>query len=230
VALDPDILFINPSVLESIQDWSQANNSQSLWVQGSFEEVYPSSTSNIAGKLASIALTLKVPVLCYFCDLLNYEANDDDDDDTSPAALAVIDLVYSLIRQMIDVFPTQVTTMYDLSKSRFAKLDGSLDSFDKALHMLEKHLLLAPRTTLICIDGIEQLDGTEVESQVDAVLEVLQENMVQTLAGKKNDRRMLKILYTTAGTCDTLDNLNQEYLETVEAEDGAMRTELDLDF
>ena len=227
--LDPDVLSISPSALESIQDWSQANTSQSLWYQGPFEEVYPSSTSDIAGKLVSIALVLKVPVLCFFCDLSSYEERSEDQD-SSPPALAIIDLIYSLIRQTIDIFPAQVTTAYDLSKFRFAKFDGSLKSFDKALHMLERLLTLAPKTIMICIDGIEQLDGREVQSQVNAVLEVLQEYMVQTLVGKKNDKRMFKILYTTAGTCDALENLDEEYLEIVEAEDRTLRAELDLEF
>lgn len=227
--LSADISFIDSSMLESIQDWSQADTSQSLWVQGPFEDTYPSSTSEITGKVISIALTLKCPVLCFFCDISNYDEGEDDDD-TSPAALAVIDLVYSLIRQTIDLFPAQVTTRYDLGKSRFAKLNGSLDSFDKALDILGQLLLLAPSMMLIFIDGIEQLDDMEVESQVNTILGLLQASMIQTLSRKKRDRRVFKILYTTAGTCDALENLDEEYLEIVEAEGGTLRAELDLDF
>lgn len=216
-------------MLESIQDWSQVGTSQSLWVQGPFEETYPSSTSEITGKVISIALTLKCPVLCYFCDISNYQEGKEDGD-ASPAVLAVIDLVYSLIRQTIDLFPAQVTTRHDLGKSRFAKLDGSLDSFDKALHILGQLLSLAPSMMLIFIDGIEQLDDTEVESQDNAVLELLQASMVQRLSRKKKDGRIFKVLYTTAGTCDALEKLDEEYLEIVEAEGGTLRAELDLDF
>ena len=225
--LDPDVFSKYPSITESMQDWSQAGTSQSLWIQELFEEPYPSSTSTIAGKVVSVALALKLPVLCFFCDLENYQ-EDKDDDYTGPAA--VIDLVYSLIRQTIDLLPAQVTTKCDLSKSRFAKLDGSLDSFDKALHILRNLLPLAPSKMLVVVDGIEQLDDTDVKSHINDVLEELQENMIQTLKGKKKDKRMLKILYTTAGPCVTLETLNTKYLEIVEAEEGTLRAELDLDF
>ncbi len=203
--LSTDVSFMDPSGLDRIQDWSQAGTSQSLWVEGPFEEAYPSSTSKVAG---NIALMLKCLVLCFFCDFLNYHGGEDDDDG-SPAALAIVDLVYSFIRQTIDLFPVRVTTRYDLCKSHFAKLNSLLASLDKALHILGELLSLAPSPLLMFIDGMEQLDDTEVDSQVNAVFELLQESMVQSPTGKRKEREVLKILYTTAGTCDALESLDR---------------------
>ena len=242
---DTDVSLMNSPVVESIQDWSQVGTSTSLWVQGPYEDVCPSTTSSVAGNVASMAIAAKLPVLCFFCDLSDYrvagsgrdntdsEDEEDDKEDNEvdkPEVLALMDLVYSLIRQSIDLLPTQVTTRSDFSKSSFARLNGSLKSFDKALNIIQNLIPLAPKALMIIIDGIEQFDDTNEEDSINNLLELLQEMMIETLSMEKKNRQTIKILYTTAGPCDPLESLDEEYLENIEAEEGNLRAELELEF
>ena len=239
--LNPDVVCTNPSIIEAIQDWSQATTSQSLWIQGPFEDVYPSTMSEVAGKVVSIALEMKLPVLCFFCDLQRYE-NVENTYYANPAALSLIDLVYSLIRQLIDLFPAQVHAMQDVRKSDFEGLTGSLDSYDNAVMVFSKLLYLAPSTMLVFIDGLEQFDNvavseddlqytsSETHNLILDLLEVLQDYMERTISGTTKDKGLMKILYTSAGPCATLENMDKESLQWVEAEEGTVRAEMDFDF
>ena len=239
--LNPDVVCTNPSIIKAIQDWSQATTSQSLWIQGPFEDACPSAMSEITGKVVSIALEMKLPVLCFFCDLQRYE-NVENTHNANPAALALIDLAYSLIRQLIDLFPAQVQAMKNVRKTDFEGLNGSLDSYADAVIVLNKLLHLAPSTMLVFIDGLEQFDdlavsdndlkynSSQTHNLILDLLEVLQDHMEQTISGAAKDQGLMKILYTSAGPCDTLENMDKESLQWVEAEERTVRAEMDLDF
>ena len=239
--LNPDVIRAGPSVIEAIQDWSQATSSQSLWIQGPFEDAYPSLMSEVVGKVVSIALDFQLPILCFFCDLQRYEIVENTNN-ANPAALALIDLVYSLIRQLIDTFPAQVHALKEVTKYDFRGLTGSLGSYGDAVVLLNRLLYLAPSTMLVFIDGLEQFDDLAVsddELEYDSseshylilnLLEVLQDHMEQKTSRFAKDKGLMKILYTSAGPCATLEALDKESLQWVEVEEGTLHAEMDLDF
>ena len=212
--INAECAYTESSIVESLQDWSRGSTSQSLWIRGIYEESYPSSTSAIAAKIVNTALDVKIPLLCFFCNIPeeDEELMNDEDDTPSKDAAAVIDLLYSLIRQAIELLPRQISTKSNLTKPRFALLDGTLDTFDEALNILADLLLLVPSTLLIIIDGIEQLDDTDVDENITDILELLQGTTVQDVSGSE---KVVKVLYTTAGPCGALDGLDDDNLEVV---------------
>ena len=214
--LDRERVYTEHSVVESLQDWSHGPKSESLWIRGAYEDIYPSSTSAIAAKVINTALELKIPLLCFFCNIPeeDEETMDNEEDIPSREEATVIDLLYSLIRQAIELLPRQISTKSNLTKSRFAHLDGTLETFDEALDILADLLFLILDTFLIIIDGIEQLDDTSVDDTVTEILEQLQET---TLRDSSKPKKAVKILYTTAGPCSALEGLDDDHLEVVKA-------------
>lgn len=200
-------------VVQQLQEWGASTTSQSLWVVGVFENHYPSSTTAIAVKVVTSAQMLRVPVVCYLCSPARPCSHDDD-----LAEATVIDFLYSLIRQLIYLLPADVESSANLTKIRFARLDGEMESFNTALGLLETLITFAPKTLLIIIDGLEQLDDSIVEDEVEEILNILQDNVASSLDAK--DRRLLKTLYTTAGDCGTLENMDEDNLTTIEARRG----------
>ncbi|KAL9118431.1 MAG: hypothetical protein Q9187_005026 [Circinaria calcarea] len=214
--LDRECVYTEHSVVESLQDWSHGAKSKSLWILGVYEDIYPSSTSAIAAKVINTALELKIPLLCFFCNIPeeDEETTDNEEDTTSREEATVIDLLYTLIRQAIELLPRQISTESHLTKSRFTRLDGTFETFDEAFDILTDLLYLIPDTFLIIIDGIEQLDDIHVDEKVTDILELLRK---VTLQESSKPKKVVKILYTTAGPCDALEGLDDDHLEVVKA-------------
>ena len=208
-----DIETADKEVVEQLQAWGASTTSQSLWVRGAFETRYPSSTTAIATKVVASAQSLGVPIICYLCSTPRACSRDN-----ALAEETVIDFLYSLLRQIIYVLPPEFETSANISKSRFDKLNGEMESFDIALDLLERLITLAPKTLLVVIDGLEQLDQSVVEEDVDDVLRIILESV--TSSARTRDQRLLKTLFTTAGQCNALENFDEDFLTTVEPRRG----------
>lgn len=198
-------------VAVALEDWSRAMTSRTLWIRGHDEHAYPSSTSRIASTVATRALQMGVPILGFFCDCRDPREDPENDiflsreDRKAFRESVVINFAYSLIRQAISLLPNRIETRIRFSKSAFAKLDGTLASWEDAVHILKKLLKLTPQAILVVVDGIEQLDQSGLEKYVDNILELLlsyvsEEESIVT--------RIFKILFTTAGTCSMLEKLD----------------------
>lgn len=198
------------SVAVALEQWSQSATSESLWIRGYDEDIYPSSTSKIAAAVAAKALQVGVPLLGFFCDCRNPGQDIENEKFASPEdreeleMAVVINFAYTLIRQAIGLLPTRIESPLKFSKSRFAKLDGTLASWDDALKILGKLLKLAPQAIVVVVDGIENLDQSGLEEYVDDILALL------SRSGEEGDgnARILKVLFTTAGACSALEKMD----------------------
>ena len=208
-----DIETTDRDVVDQLQAWGASTTSQSLWVRGAFETRYPSSTTAIAVKVVTSAQSLGVPIICYLFSTPRACSRDD-----VLAEETVVDFLYSLIRQIIYLLPPEFESSANLSKNRFDKLDGEMDSFDIALDLLERLIDLAPKTLLLVVDGLEQLDESAIEEDVDDVLRIILESVTSSASAR--EQRLLKTLFTTAGQCNTLENFDEDFLTTVEPRKG----------
>ena len=217
--IDFSTAFAEIEAIKAIRDWSQSSSSQALWIRGRFQEIYPSDTTAIAVKVIDTARLMAIPFLCFFFDI------DEDDEEKAQRTLAnpcespeealAVDFVYSLIRQLIDQLPANVKLPGKRMKARLEKLDGSPDTILVALKILEELFSEAPATLLIIVDGIEKVAESDAELIVSKVL-----LMLQHLTTKVRGRKVTKVLYTTAGTSDALEDLDEDFLAKHEAEEG----------
>jgi hypothetical protein len=176
-------------------------------VEGS--EAYPTSNSRLAANVLSRARRFEIPVLGFFCESpMEIDSDHDDEihgkaywDEVSESML--VNLVYTLIRQVISLLPRNVATKKKLTKKIFKELDGTIYSWDAAIDVLKMMLRLAPKTCLIVIDGLDRL-GNEWGEHIDDVLGAI---------GKYVDEsspRQWKLLLTTGGYCEVLDEALDE--------------------
>lgn len=210
---------VDHNTVEVVRDWSQSPTSQAFWVRGHFEEAHPSNASAIAAKVINTVRKMAIPFLAFFFHIDDGTGEDLGTVVASPCesqeASMAVDCVYSLIRQLINQLPRTVELPGKKWKAQFEDLDGSLETFDTALNILEQLLQHAPETLLIIIDGVEQVDDSEAQQAVSEVLLLLQEMTMDT-----KDERVVKTLYTTAGPSDVLEALDEGILQCVEAEEG----------
>ena len=156
------------NVVLELQDWGASTTSQILWVKGNFESRLVSSTTAIAVKVVTSAQTLQLPVVTYLCAPSSSCTEDDD-----LAEDIAIDFLYSLIRQLIYLLPSELQSPENMTEKRFSKFKGNMESFGLGLKVLEALIECAPKTLLIVIDGLEQLDDSVVAAEVGDVLEIL---------------------------------------------------------
>ena len=214
--IDFDFAVVEMEVLESIQNWVRSPNSQALWVQGAYQVAYPSQVTAIAARVVTVALEWKMPVIYGFSN-----ENDDGNEDCQSLSAdpynessenILVDLIYSLTRQLINQLVPKISTSRRLNKQYFEKFDGSINTFQAALRLFKELIRHAPKDLWIVLDGIERLDDSTVETLLLELLDFLQDVITDT-----GSRNIVKVLYTTAGSCSTLEQLDQDFLENVEA-------------
>ena len=199
--LEPQDVRVDKNVAIALQEWIQGTASRALWVCD------PRATSSLAAAVATKALEVGMPLLCFFCDCTSATEDVEAGGFLSPEdrdniyESAVINLVYSLIRQTINLLPNRFETNVKFSKSGFAKLDGGLETWQDAIKILEKLMKLAPQGMVAVIDGLEQLDQTDYHDCVEEVLAVL----LKYSSPEFSDERTFKILLTTVGPCSIIE-------------------------
>ena len=213
--IDLDIAVAEQEILEAIQDWIQSSSSRAVWVRGKFQESYPSNVTTIAARMVGILLEWGIPVLCYFT---NSEDNDNDacvrtrssPGNTSGESI-LIDLIYSLIRQLINQLLPETKMPHNLMKDHFDRFDGSFQTFEIALKLFKQLFQHAPANVYIIIHGVERLDYDQ------ACRPLLEELLIffQDMRTDTNSDRVVKLLYTTVGECESLETLDDDFLEFV---------------
>lgn len=216
---DLSIPGVDLEILQVIRDWSQSSISQALWVQGRFQETCPSDITIVAAKVVSVVRRMVIPFLHFFFRT-NGEGDEEDEAMTLspfeiPEETMAIDFVYSLIRQLINQLPAKVKLSKGSWKSLFRKLDGSLDIFDIALKILRALFEHAPATLFLIVDGVERIEQKKAVATILRVLKFLENMVIKTPRGK-----VIRVLYTTAGSSEVLEGLDEDFLETVEAKQG----------
>lgn len=213
--IDLDIAVAEKEVLEVIQDWIQSGNSRAVWVGGKSQESYPSNMTTIAARVVSVLIDRGIPILCYF------SSSEDDDRDAclrtridpgnTSGENILIDLIYSFIRQMISQLLPETRMPRKLSRDQFEGFDGSIETFESALKLFKQLFQHAPANIYIIVDGIERLDDDPAcEPLLEELLMFLQDMRTNT-----GSHRVVKLLCTTAGQCESLETLNDDFLEFV---------------
>ncbi|KAG9242577.1 hypothetical protein BJ878DRAFT_162933 [Calycina marina] len=193
--LEPQSLRIDKQVANALEDWMKGTTPKTLCV------CEPESSKLIAAAVAMRALEVGMPALCFFCDCTPELPMSPESRNAFYESM-VVNLMYSLIRQLIDLLPNRFETKLEFTRSTFAKLDGAFDTWPRAKQVLDKLMKLAPQGMLAVIDGLDQLDLPEYHDCVEDILEILLRYTDQ----EHNKKRALKILLTTKESCSMIEN------------------------
>lgn len=172
-----------------------------LWLSDLDEnELYPSTASSQAAHVISLALRLGIPTITFFC---RFPYDYDRCDLRNGARLCLTDMMFNIIRQLVDFLPSNFDSEFDFSEQRFAALEHGYTGLDNALELLRNLLVLAPSVMLFVIDGIEHLDSKEVEVGVGVqrFLAVLLREIGEL---QKSRKGVAKFLFSTARECEPL--------------------------
>jgi hypothetical protein len=196
----PSDIFAEHAIVKALQHWTTSTESERLWIIGAPAK-YPAPTTSIAASVANAASELGVPFACFCYPVMHQDENTTDEK-------GVISLLYTLIRQIIDLIPPSLDDP-QLNEARFAALDGTLKTWREALSILSDILRIAPPLLLIIVDGIEQLDFAECGEHY--LLELLR--LLQTkseTSANDGSGNAIKLLFTTAGNCAALNDVIDE--------------------
>lgn len=83
------------------------------------------------------------------------------------------------------------------------KLDGTVESLEEALRLVQDLAKLCPPYVVCVIDGIDELDYGKGQEGCRMLLEALRE-LMDVEANDDGDERMFKVLFTTASQPGTL--------------------------
>ena len=183
------LLSVNNELINRIQNWNAAGASQTLWIQGPFQVPQPSRYTQLSAYLVMTAQKADVPVLYYFCD----------------STTSMIDLVYTLIAQLVRVLPRDFKSEKDFGSARFETLDGSSDSVNQGIRLFGDLLEVGPYMLFVIIDGLQMLGRTSSsDAQAQELVDILR------TAGKDESSEssgIVKTLFTTDGFTDALIRL-----------------------
>ncbi|KAL8734031.1 MAG: hypothetical protein Q9166_001792 [cf. Caloplaca sp. 2 TL-2023] len=181
-------LSVHIEIFDRIQRWNAASGPQLLWIQGPFQAPIPSRYTILNTYVLATAQRASVPALSYFCD------RDTD----------MVQMIYSLILQIIELIPDDFHSDLDFTSARFEMLDGTDESLTDAIDLLKDLLAVGPYLVFMLIDGLQRLDRATNAGPMDKLLEVL------CSVGRGECRsisRTVKVLLTTDGIVEALMSL-----------------------
>lgn len=175
----------DPDVISRITDWSKGQDAPMLRIDGPVvdceEERNP--LTMLATQLIDLTAKGRLHVISYFCELSRPVKAAERE------MRATVALVYSLVRQLIELLPPEFEASVDFSEARFRQLDGSIESCDEAIRVFQDLLDVVPAATVYCIiDGLQLMDDRRVEGPLRAFLQ-----------GLRGGNGKLRVLFTTSG-------------------------------
>ncbi|PSK36678.1 hypothetical protein B9Z65_1861 [Elsinoe australis] len=150
------------------------------------------SLSLVAASMIEMADTTKVPVVSWF---VRVKRSDYLRDRRNKYQEELRSMVYGFIRQLIEWFPPQIGTNIDLTKERFAELDGTIESLPRSLQVLQDCFSLAPKLLYCVIDGLHWLDDPACKDTLDMFVSILR----SLTLNNDQPKTMMKVLFTSAG-------------------------------
>jgi len=161
-------------IFEPLQEWLSASESRTLWVYGPANASIPSDLSSTSIYVVSMITSIQLPLIAHRC-----RAGES-------AAESLTSMVYSLVFQLVWLLPDRFATYKIFDSSRFAFLDMSIKTLDKALILMEDLLAEVPRLFVCVLDGVQMTeDGREdvrgTGMFLDLFLEILKESKVNKI-------------------------------------------------
>lgn len=216
VRLSPDDFGPNgagEAAITRLSEWSQGLHPPLLWFEGPTLEVddFENPLTSMAAKFVDMVETHKLNVISYFCEVPRTRRSAD-----TPEAEGAIGLLYALLRQLVETLPPRLETTIDLSESRFAKLDGSMNTWTEAIELFGDLLSVLGTIVFCVIDGLHWLDGRDTDAP-----------LAQLVTTLRHDR--LRVFFTTCGrSACLLDQLDRD--EIFSLDDLAILRDVPYDF
>ena len=201
--LNSKLGYFENKIVFAIQDWNSAAVSQFLQIRNPPEARDSTITSEIAACVLKALSDSNIPTICLFC---NWESILEEDQ--------IISAIYSLIRQLTNQIDVPDGEYLDFSLVRLQELDGTLESWDKALSIFSDLLDQAPSKLFVIIDRFERLERLpNNEKYVSGLIGLLRDHAARDVHSRA--RKRFKVLFTTCSSCVSLNQLEDTALRTI---------------
>ena len=181
-------LGFSSDIFFRIREWNASMTSQLLWICGPFMAAQPSKYTLLSAYIVMTAQKAAVPVIYHFCS-----------HDTSP-----VELLYSLVGQLLQIIQENFESEKDFSASRFDLLDRPNESIDSNISLIENLLSVCPHMLLLVIDGLQWLDEPRRSADIKRLLDIL-----RSTKDEAKESHLIKLLCTTDGASDALNSLDE---------------------
>ncbi|KAJ8114625.1 hypothetical protein OPT61_g3534 [Boeremia exigua] len=192
--------FVEAEILQRLQQWTSQANPSMLGIigPGSLSEENPFQL--LTASYVQAAKASNLACLSYFCRIRPSPGNREQSDE----AVASVELLYALIRQLMIYLPIDLPLEPVLHRSRFDDLDGTLCTWDIGLTLFQDLFkLVQTPVLLVSVYGIELLDSSRTVTHLEALLDVLRTCMsTQDRAGGLDT--VVKVLLVTSGISQAL--------------------------
>lgn len=199
---------IPPSIARALSDWTRDPQSGQLTVTVDESEYPECSRASIAAYYVWKARQEGIPVISHFCSLARHPKK-------IPGLIA---LVYSLIRQLLELAPPKLNFdgAWDLSGDRFQQLDGKIDTWNEALKILDMMMYFRPPLLLCVLDGLDVLESETTAQYIKPLILLLcgRHSPVQSSA---KIHGVTKVLLTTSRHSAILQEALEEASTVVDA-------------
>jgi hypothetical protein len=182
-------VYLENKISSHLKEWTVASESALLSIAGSSNaRLRSSQTTSLAAMYVEYAAKSELPVISYFCEL---SRNESLREGNTREAQALVALVSSLIRQLVELISPQFESEYDFIE-RFKQLDGTLKTWKIFSDILKDLLSLTPKVLFCVIDGFQWLDDNSTQTALKDLVKILRGSSVL-------HPNSLKTLVTTQG-------------------------------
>jgi hypothetical protein len=202
--MDTRPLYFENNIVFAIRDWSEAPGSHLLRIGEPAQTGYPSTTSEIFASVVKTASKLKLAALYISCSWI-----------PEGKGPPIINTLYLLIVQLINQLDFQDADSVNFNAAQLQDLDGTIETWDKALSVFSDLLIYAPSPLFIVIDNLQRLDELKSNgAQLDALIQLLRDQASSHVRSGVRSQS-LKILFTTTGPCASLSKLDEKVLKKI---------------
>ncbi|KAH8894174.1 hypothetical protein GQ53DRAFT_839826 [Thozetella sp. PMI_491] len=194
-------LLVDANFVASLKRFTLTMESQILYAHGEYQEEDDDMLRHSAAQYVVLCRSSKVPVVAHFCSL----SHDEPPPNRTRETMELAALLYSMIRQVIDILPVELPAGAPFGKTRFQEVDGTLRTWDQALKLFAdvvRHVQLP--VLVFVIDRVNVLEvgssGANVSRKLGALVDCLRA-LRETVAERG---QIIKVLFTTAGLSPSL--------------------------
>lgn len=197
VGSDSTRLEVPNELILAIQNWLKEDKSTTLWVEGPADVPYPSSVSSTGLYVSDLLAAAEIPCITFFPRSWYSGSPSSSDHASVPQQRGLLNLLYSLIRQLINVLPLVFETSVAFDKKRLDELDGTVNSIEASMELVRDLLPFVPYPLILVIDGLQQMESVRPETRKTL------EELVLLLQSQKDDG-VVKLLFITDGQSQVL--------------------------
>ncbi|KAI9375342.1 hypothetical protein BJX61DRAFT_549656 [Aspergillus egyptiacus] len=215
---DSDVI-VEEGIISSLKQWATDTYSQILAIGDSNNTSGHAPVTVISACYANLAREARVPLIAHFCYLPSTAVNG-----MTVFQQGLIALVYSLIRQLIELLPPVAngTSTRTINPEHITSLDGTLASWKEVLSLIDSLLYFAPPLLMCIVDGLDKLQDPSTDEYIRSLIRIFvchTRNPSDATPGQQ--RVLLKGLFTVSRRADWLVETMSENPLTLSESNGA---------